>query len=256
MKRIHLFEFGDQSWFPIFLRNYLTDFLQHLSNFAKVYEPVVDEIDQVLQKNKISNIVDLGSGGGGGWLWLSTELEKRTPNLKIKLTDFYPNLSAFEKVKNKSSVFDYSKQSVDARYVPKDLKGLRTQFLSFHHFKPKDAVQILQNAVDSNQPLAIFEIQDRTMGSIITMLFSPISVLLFTPFIKPFRIGRIFFTYLIPIVPIVVFWDGIVSCLRTYSVTELENLVKKVENHSSFDWQIEKKIAKKGFVIYLIGSPK
>ena len=45
MKRIHLFEFEDQTWFPSFLRNYVTDFLQFLSNKAKVYESVVPEIN-------------------------------------------------------------------------------------------------------------------------------------------------------------------------------------------------------------------
>ncbi len=35
MARIHLFEFENQAWFPSFLRNYGTDFLQFLSNKTK-----------------------------------------------------------------------------------------------------------------------------------------------------------------------------------------------------------------------------
>lgn len=256
MARIHLFEFEDQVWFPSFLRNYVTDFLQFLSNKAKVYESVVDEIAEVTIRHGSNKIIDLGSGGGGGLLWLNEALQKKIPSLKITLTDLYPNISAFEYTKSKSSAIDYSKQPVDATDVPTNLVGFRTQFLSFHHFMPAQATQIIQNAVDSNQAIGIFEIQDRSLPSSFLMLFSPLSVIIVTPMIKPFNLGRIIFTYLIPIIPLVVLWDGIVSCLRTYSVDELHGLISNVQNKDKFDWKIDKKKGKAGFVILLIGTPK
>src|SRR5690606_33057504 len=91
MKRIHLFEFEDQKWFPSFLRNYVTDFLQFLSNRAKVYEPVVDDIVGTLSSNGINRIVDMGSGSGGGLIWLGQTLVRERSDLKILLTDLYPN---------------------------------------------------------------------------------------------------------------------------------------------------------------------
>lgn len=256
MKRIHLFEFEDQKWFPAFLRNYITHFLQFLSDKAKVYQPVADEVQSALEKSNTSEIIDLGSGGGGGLLWLSRELKKVKPDLKITLTDFYPNIAAFEYTKKQSDIFNFCSDSIDARNVPESLKGLRTLFLSFHHFKPNDAKKIIQNAVDEKQPIAVFEIQGRDIPSIFAMLLSPISVLLFTPFIKPFNSGRIVFTYLLPIVPLVVLWDGIVSCLRTYSLDEMKNLVNTVNNKEQFEWKFEKKKSKTGFVIFMIGIPE
>ena len=256
MRRIQLFEFGDLNWFPTFLRNYMTDFLQYLSNKAKVYECVLDDIQEALIKSNNTKIVDLCSGGGGGLLWLGEELKKKNNELTITLTDYYPNISAFEHITKDSNVFNYERASIDARNVPNNLKGFRTQFLSFHHFKPTDASAILQNAINSNQAIGIFEIQDRSLPSIIAMLLSPLSVIFTTPFIKPFNFGRILFTYLIPIVPLITMWDGLVSSLRTYSVKELEEIVSKLEKKDNFYWKIEKKKAKMGFVIYLIGIPK
>ena len=256
MKRIHLFEFEDQTWFPSFLRNYVTDFLQFLSNKAKVYESVVPEINQALKQTNSSKIIDLGSGSGGGLLWLATELKKENMDLQIVLTDLYPNETAFNNAAKSLPYFMYHNQPVNATNVPETLKGFRTMFLSFHHFKPKQGAQILQNAVSSNEPIGIFEIQDRSVPSIIAMLLSPISVLLTTPFIKPFSLLRLLFTYIIPIIPIIVLWDGVVSSLRTYSVDEMQQLIKSVENNENFLWQIEKKKAKMGFVIYTIGIPK
>jgi hypothetical protein len=256
MARLHLFEFEDQRWFPSFLRNYGTDFLQFLANKTKMYKPIIPVLDRVFKKKGITQLIDLGSGGGGGLIWINSELKKNTPDLKITLTDYYPNLKAFEKTKSEAENFDFVSASVDARNVPKELKGMRTMFLSFHHFKPADAKQILQNAINSKEAIGIFEAQERSALSIIAMLFSPITVLLTTPFIRPFSLGRIIFTYLIPIVPLFVLWDGVVSALRTYTFDEMINLIDSLENHDQFQWQIDRVKSGPSVVLYLIGYPK
>ncbi|CAC9975841.1 hypothetical protein [Flavobacterium panici] len=256
MARIHLFEFEDQKWFPVFLRNYITDFLQFLSNKTGMYKPVVPLLVNILKTNNATTIIDLASGGGGGLIWLNDELKKEIPNLQIILTDYYPNIPAFEYTKKQADNFEYMSHSVDARNVPVELNGLRTQFLSLHHFNPNDAKQILQNAVNAKSPIAIFEVQERSFASILAMIFSPISVLLTTPFIRPFKIGRIIFTYLIPIVPLFVLWDGIVSSLRTYSVEEMNDLVNGLHNTESYSWQINRVKSAPGVVLYLIGIEK
>ena len=256
MARIHLFEFEDLSWFPSSLRNYGTDFLQFLSNKTKLFNAAVPIIEKGLAKSGGTTIIDLGSGGGGGLLHVNDALKKTVPTIEILMSDYYPNIPAFERTHNLASNINYISTSVDARNVPNELKGLRTQFLSLHHFKPDDARKILQNSVDAKQCIAIFEAQERSLPSLLAMFFSPISVLLTTPFIRPFKIGRIIFTYLIPIVPLFVWWDGIVSSLRTYSVKEMEELVKSVKNNDSFDWEIGRLKSGPGVVLYLLGTVK
>lgn len=256
MKRIHLFEFEDQSWFPSFLRNYGTDFLQFLSNATKMYKPIAPLLNDLIKTTKYNQIIDLGSGGGGGLLWLNATLQKTNPDLKILLTDLYPNIPAFEYTKGKTTNIDFDTRRIDARNVPTELKGIRTQFLSLHHFKPKDAKSILQNAIDAESPIAVFEGQERNIPSILAMVFSPITLLLTTPFIRPFKLGRILFTYLIPIIPLFVFWDGIVSSLRTYSVNEMRELVNELNNTESYNWNIGKVKSGPGVILYLIGSKK
>src|SRR5690606_4728958 len=137
MKRIHLFEFEDQKWFPSFLRKFVTDFLQFLSNKAKVYQSVVPEINQALKQTNSNRIIDLGSGSGGGLLWLATELKKEDIDLQIILTDLYPNETAFNNAAKSLPYFTYHNQPVNAMNVSESLRGFRTMFLSFHHFKPR-----------------------------------------------------------------------------------------------------------------------
>lgn len=256
MKRKQLFEFEDQHWFPGFLRNYLTDFLQFISNQFDIYRAVTPLLSEVIKNNGDQRIIDLASGGGGGLFKLSKRLRETHPDLEIVLTDYYPNVKAFEYVSQQSRNFKFETESVDARKVPAELKGVRTQFLSLHHFKEEDAVQILQNAVDSKSPIAIFESQERNVKSVLAMIFSPINVLLMTPFIRPFSVGRIVFTYLIPLVPLFVMLDGILSALRTYNISEMNELISRVNGKENFNWNVGRQKSGPASILYLIGSPK
>jgi len=68
-------------------------------------------------------------------------------------------------------------------------------------------------------------------------------------------LSRLVWTYLPPVLPIVGLFDGIVSCLRTYSPTELRELSRGLD---SYDWEIGEK--RNGWsplvVTYLVGVPK
>ena len=257
VRRIHAFEFEDLTWFPKNLRNYGTDFLQFGANAFDMYKGVMPIILKGVQSSGNRTVIDIASGGGGGLVKIADHLKNSIPHIKIILSDYYPNIAAFKRTKaKKPDVFEFIEYSVNAIDVPPHLKGFRTQFLSFHHFRPKDAKAILQNAVDNKQAIGIFEAQQRNSKHLIQMLFSPIAVLLMTPFIKPFEFDRILFTYLIPVIPLFVLWDGIVSVLRTYTVTELKEMILEVRNHGLFDWEVGIAKGSSNDVFYLLGIPK
>ena len=256
MKRTHLFELEDQNWFPKKLRIYGTDFLRFLTVKTKMFHPIIPVIKKGIEHSRDKQIVDLCSGSGGGIIELFQELKKDHAHLKIVFTDLFPNLTAKKEIESKLTEAIYHENSIDARNVSAELKGLRTMFLSFHHFNEKEAKKILQNVVDCEESIAIFEGQERSFKSVIAMFFSPISVLLITPFIRPFSLWRLVFTYLIPIVPIFVWWDGIVSSMRTYSVNELNNLVKTLHNGNKYKWEINRIKSGPVHIIYLLGLRK
>ncbi|NLR91936.1 hypothetical protein [Flammeovirga agarivorans] len=256
MARQHLFEFEDQSWFPSTLRNYGTDFLQFLANKSKMFSPTANILHDLMQKTGVDTIIDLASGGGGSWETLFSELKQKNSSAQLILTDYYPNFPALEKLSEMDKNISFSKEKVDARNVPASLQGIRTQYLSFHHFNEKDAIQILEDAVKTNQPIAIFEGQERSVLSVMAMIFSPITVLLTTLLMKPFRWGRILFTYLIPIVPFFVMWDGIVSSIRTYSVEEMKKLVLKADPEEKYYWEIKRIKNGPGVIISTIGHTR
>src|SRR5262249_40969798 len=123
-----------------------------------------------------------------------------------------------------NSAIEYMRTPVDARNVPRELRGLRTLFNGYHHFRPADARAILADAAAAGQPIAIFEASRRAIRTLILVLLLPIFVWLCTPFMRPFKWKRLLFTYPVPLVPLTCLWDGFVSQLRAYTVEELKDL--------------------------------
>ncbi|HXM61951.1 MAG TPA: hypothetical protein VN950_13935, partial [Terriglobales bacterium] len=75
--------------------------------------------------------------------------------------------------------------------------------------------------------------------------------------IRPFRWSRLLWTYLIPVIPLVLLFDGVVSCLRTYRPQELREMVEKLKPPScQYQWEIGELAGGKMPVTYLIGYPK
>ncbi len=276
MRRIQFIELHEQPWAPPALRDGLTDALQFGFDLLGVYASIIPLLESALDATRSRtdshpserrrSIVDLCSGGAGPWLHLSRRLKPRaieseTPeaDIKISLTDKYPNLRAFENIRAISDDrLTFHPDSVDAMKVPSDLKGLRTMFTSFHHFPPAEARAILQNAVDAGEGIAIFE-SPRRSPSTIALVF-PFVLLLFvcTPWIRPFRWSRLLWTYLLPIIPASLLFDGVVSCLRAYRPQELREMVAElVPRQHQYEWQIgERAGAIRGAPItYLIGYP-
>lgn len=239
MRRVHLFEFDELGWYPSTFRDAITDALRFFSIKFNIYGPVVPRLKRVLSILGCKEIIDLGSGGSGPILLVQERLKsKEGYPVRVTLTDLFPNIEAFKKASVESmGEISFIETPVDATDVSDSLKGFRTMFASFHHFKPEKARRILQDAFHKRVGIGIFEFTDRSPAMFVVMLFSPILILLVTPFIKPFTWKKFFWTYLIPLIPLTGLWDGIVSFLRTYSPEELKQLIKGLES-DDFVWEI------------------
>ncbi len=269
MSRVQFIELHEQPWFPSSLRDDVTDAVQFGFNLLKAYAPIAPLLQRVIDRtgngaNSQQSIVDMCSGGGGPWLALSQELRCRndgdSAGLQIWLTDKYPNIEAFKSLSAASDHdcachLSYYPEPVDAMNVPRALKGLRTMFTSFHHFAPDDARAILQNAVDAGESVGIFEITKRAPSAIGVIFVGVLLMFLHTPRIRPFRWSRLLWTYLIPIIPLVLLFDGVVSCLRTYRPQELREIVEKL-TPCNYQWEIGELAGKRAPLTYLIGYPK
>jgi len=221
--RLHLVEIHDLAACPASLRDALTDFLAFSVNLAGAYDPVGPMLRRAVARTKARRIVDLCSGAGGPWPRLADQV-----GVPVLLTDLYPH-------RNGAGKIPLHPEPVDARAVPPDLEGFRTIFTAFHHFRPDEARAILADAVRHGQGIGVFEIARRAVRETAIIALTWLGMLAAAPFVRPWRWSRFFWTYLPPVLPLVGTFDGVVSCLRTYSKAELAELVRGLD---SYEWEI------------------
>jgi hypothetical protein len=236
MRRVQFIELHEQPWFPQSIRDEVTDMLQFGLNLSGAYASVAPLLEKALQVTGNRFVVDLCSGGGGPWVGLSRKLQENPRLFGICLTDKYPNIQAFEDAGRISENITFCPEPVDATNVPTDLPGFRTMFTSFHHFRREQALAILRNSVAARQGIGIFEITRRSAPTIALMFLWALAAFIFTPFIYPFRWTRLLWTYAIPIIPFVLLFDGVVSCLRTYRPVELNELTDELME-DGYHWE-------------------
>jgi hypothetical protein len=253
LRRRQFFEVLDQAWCPAAVRHGATDCLEAIISRADVYRTVQADIFRAISDSGAACVVDLCSGGGGPWLspgWRAA-LAQQGP-LKVVLTDKFPSDVLSARLQEDPSITCLD-VPVDAVSVPESLSGFRTIFSSFHHFPDTVAREVLGDAVQRREGFAMAEVTSRTPRAFATILFMPVFVWLLTPFMRPFRWSRLLLTYLVPLIPLVVLWDGIVSCFRTRTPEELLELSS---SFPQYDWTAG--YAKGSWLspVYLIGRSR
>lgn len=258
MRRRQLVEIEDLSWCPRAVRDGGTDWLAFMANATKAFSPIAPKIRAAMRSMGTQDVLDLCSGGGGPWLTLERDLVPSGP-VNVTLSDRYPNLEALTATRERSGGrLGFHPEPVDATDVPGSLRGVRTMFNAFHHFPPDQATAILTDAVRKRCAVVVVEGLDRRAAGLFAMPLQVPAILLLTPLVRPFRWSRLFFTYAIPLIPLLVVFDGTMSLLRLYLADELRELVAKVPGQETFDWDI-------GFtpvrgvpiaLTHLVGTPK
>lgn len=256
MGRLHLFEWEDFPWFPSVLRDAGTAYLRRAVEVTGQADRLAPKVAASIAAVHAERVVDLCSGGAGPVVAVARALAKQGTRVPFVLTDLYPNEAALDEAMRVSGgVVQVEREPVDATGVPAHLVGMRTVFSAFHHFRPDAAKKVLADAVQARQPIAIFEVVAREPAPILGMLFAPLAVLLLMPTIRPLRPAWLFFTYVVPLVPLFVLWDGIVSCLRVYSPRELRALVDALPEND-YAWEIGRlPLGGPAKATYLIGRP-
>ena len=257
MRRVQLIEIHDQAWFPSFLRDQVTDDLQVLLNIGKPYRDILAQLRKGIERSGADGVLDLCSGAGGPWPWLAQALEwLEGMCIRVELSDKYPNAEARARLQGNSTNLHYREESVDATRVPPGLPGFRTLFTSFHHFPPAQAREILSDAVRNRRGIGVFEIPGRRPLTLLLLPLVLIADIVVVPFLQPRPLARLVWRWLVPIVPLVLFFDGIVSCLRSYSPRELRELTGGIAE-CGYRWEIG--CVKRSFlrlpITYLVGYP-
>ncbi|KAI8950303.1 hypothetical protein F4801DRAFT_355721 [Xylaria longipes] len=168
--------------------------------------------------------------------------------VKFVLTDLHPHVESWEQAARKSPHLTYVSTPVDAAAAPPDLiiqnkthgKGVFRLFnLAFHHFDDDLARAILKNTVSTSDGFGIFELQSRTFSSFVSCMLFGVFILLIAPLLYWWSPQILFFVYVVPVVPFVLVFDGVISSVRTRTADEVEVLLRTCgATGDTVDWAV------------------
>ena len=242
MTRIHAFEFIDLPWVPNIFRDGATDYLDFFFDQIGFYKKENEAFSIFIREKQIQSITDIASGGGGGILSLYPLLQN---DISIQLSDKYPNEQCITKI--------IQKKLPNVQYLSTPIDGMSTEDLSrittdictmfgaLHHYTPQQVELLLTNVAEQQKTIAIVDVTANDMLRkipkallifpwILNMLVLFLFTWIFTPFLRPITWWRLLFTYVLPIIPLVIAWDGTVSALRAYSAVDIQAIFDKISN--------------------------
>lgn len=184
--------------------------------------------------------------------------------IQLQLTDLFPNQEMIQSLsQTPMDNVQYSKAPLDATKLSSAPAGLKTMIASFHHMPPAVAKAILKSAFDNRQTILIYEVGQNNIPTIIWWILLPISIVItalmcvvLTLFARPLSFGQLFFTYIIPIIPLAFAWDGQASIQRTYTFEDIDLLLSNIRS-DDYTWEVKDALKANGKKAgyYILGMP-
>jgi hypothetical protein len=264
MRRVHLFELEDFDGFPRSIRDGGTDLLDAGFDRLGFYDGVAPELTALVRSTRASRLVDLCSGGGGGTLQIWRALRDAGCEVELALSDRNPSEAGRARVRALGDTrIGYRDDSVDAMDGGGELEGIRTMSGALHHFTPDAVHALIAGIVARRAPLAFFDVAASPAIRRMPMLFAPIAILvnmcalfvaslMLVPFVRPPSLSRLVLTYVLPVIPLLVAWDGTVSALRAYTADEILEIARSVPGAETYAFEA----GVVGSALYLTGRPR
>jgi hypothetical protein len=232
MKFPHLFEFMDFDWLPNTLRDTMREILEcgNTKPFRPYYSWVADEALCFAQEGGLRTIVELGAGSAPITRHMAED--PRSDGLSLVVCDFLPDRTAYEglekrypgKVRARLDPVDFS---LPQHWDPKTLLVLSG---TFHHIPPEARLSVLSSMVNSADHLLVFEPLRKTLVSTLFMFGSIVPALILPLWFctRPGRLRRFIWCWLLPVAPLLFWWDGLVTCMRLWSDEEWKRAIRQL----------------------------
>jgi len=228
MRRKQVRQIINNNWLPAVLKTNIREFLDWFVLKVNATKPFVPVLNEALKTSDKKRIINVDFGLGAGIKSVASLLDKDLEIESISIKDFNT-----------------------------EQQGLYTFINCFHQLNKEQAQDVLEQIAISKNPVVALEGNNDSLWQIIGMtVFVPLTVLLASPFVKPFHWSRLMFTYLIPILPLIIMIDGCLALLKLYNPEDLKELTSDIIV-GNYKWQSGKNDnGRGGKVIYLTGCQK
>lgn len=219
-------EIHDRPWCCRAIHDGITDFLAFFAEYSGLRRKAYRRIAQVLGTTGSSKVVELCAGSGFGAMHMLRRLRLMLPgrNVSVVATDIREN-SNWPLIRS-ATEGGVSTLRKDAETALREEAGVFVMFAALHHFSSSEIVSLLKTA--SAHAKTFICVDYFTRGRIVDLfpLFAgPFLMFFAAPLIFPFSWTRLFLTWVIPILPALLFIDTMLSMLRSYTLDELKEIV-------------------------------
>jgi hypothetical protein len=220
-----LFEFMDQPSLPASLHATLREVLAfHLHvTLGYYYRWAARSALDRAEREHLPLVTELGAGAAGFSQTLAALIRDRGDGVQVEISDLRPDAERYRQLEHAFP------DLVHARTEPRDFittppesrEALVVFSAAFHHIPPADREAAMRTL--ASRRVMIFESVTRTLPAMLGCAVGFLPALL-TPlyFVRTSsgRWRRFLWCWLVPVAPVMVAWDGVVSCLRCWTEAE------------------------------------
>lgn len=223
-KRWQWFEFDDQPWLPQTLRRV---YMEVLGSNPFRSAPFARRLRADLAASDVCVIHSLCSGNGQ-FVYELHRLLKPHRDVRFILSDLFPLPAEYARIAAQSSgALDFIPTPVDATAIRPAPGDWFLMAGSLHHLREADVAQIFARITENGGTLVMMENHDRSfVQAVKLLLIMPGYSILASIFGRPFRPAKLLFGALLPIVPLMITADALVSNFRSYRPEDLRNILR------------------------------
>lgn len=247
------FQISNAKWTPASFKNLVTEFLDYIVQLVEANKPFCALINK--SANKPLKFYLYAPEVGGSSAFTASFLLKEFPKAEIFL--IADNLTSQRLQHLQSLVPDLaSAQKIPFHEIPPQNAKAEQILISVNHshlISDEALHQDLLRMTSHFDQIIIGEGNNQSLRQVIGMLLlSPLVACICSFFVKPFRVSRLLLTYILPILPLVISWDGILALFMIRSPQKIKSLTEKLPQN--WNWQSGKHPNNRGgFIIYLHG---
>lgn len=231
-ERAQLFEFDDQPWLPQTLRRIYMEILgNNVFRVAPFKACLLNDLD-----NHDVKVIHALCSGDGQFIFYLYKLLEKDRKARFVLSDLFPLLDDYARIKALTGGdIDFVPMPVDATQIQPACGDWLLMAGSLHHLREEQVRAVFERVVANDGVLVMMENHDRSYAQALKLLIIlPIYSILVSIFGRPFKLDKLLFGALLPIVPLMILADGIVSNFRSYRLSDLQRIVEKLPGAQTY----------------------
>ena len=259
--KIRSFEFNDWPQCPTFIRESILEVLGKSIRDAGVYDALAPHFIQLYQDADVKNVLEFGAGSGESTaIFMDAVLQAGQAPPRIYISDLYPMTTVMAQTCDRyPELLHPVKESVDVCHPPETPPhDMRMVLSAFHHFDRATARRFLLDAQQKGLTIFIAEPFTENLQAFLPLFLHGFISLARNGVLSPkSRFLKFVFTFLIPIIPLCLLWDGLISMMRMYTKEDFMDITESFPPTApAYIWKhIQVPIPLGGTGSLLIGQP-